>query len=624
MITDLVSYDDNTFGSDYEVGFVKASEPRLAPASVQTLERVGAWPVVVALQRNRQAFALLIRIVGSDYDALRTQLFQWFDPDDEDPKTLVAENHDGVEMSIECLCEELRVYGDLRHDNVFVATLVVSGDVYWRATTATTDSWSITASGDTHTINNSGELEVYPVYTIEPTTAKGSDYEYRRWVPITWLSENAGSQYPLRAELDTATLVSAGKMQADGDDLRVQADGSQVDRWLDSMNSGATAIWFNLDFQRAPDLSLTTAIASSGTIASIELDDEVEMALLPETGIVLIDSEAFLYTAKNLIDKQLTGITRATKGTSMAAHTVGDDVHWIQHDVYILYGNGSASAPSVDDDYKPAFELDHSSNTSWVYEQFGDGDNKRAGRWQGWGAIRRLLGNSGRYTGDRGELADPYTYLGAYVDAGLSEAAGWYLAHPCGIVNAAWSDGEKYYDGIGFNSKVRYWPRGESFWKTQYDIPEPSADTTWESWSKAADAVDWDPVADQVAMITYFDPQRVQVGDVTVSLNSSETPVVSVNGEQGNYDLSCTLTNQETGEAIDLDFVMDVNSELEIDTDERVITWLADDSRHLEARTLSSVRRHWLRLLSGNNTLEFTDVGTGNVTITTEFKRRYY
>lgn len=625
MITTLISYDGTAFGSDYEVGFVKASEPRLPPASVQTLQQVGAWPVIVALQRNPQKFALLIRIAGTNYQTLRTALFQLFDPEDEDPKTLVGENHDDIEMSIECLCEDLTIYGDQRRDTVFVATMVVDGDVRWRATTETSDTWSITASGQTNTINNDGEAEVYPVYTIKPTSGKTGEYDYRRWVPIKWRSENAGPQYPLRAELDTATIVTNGDMQADGDDLRVYSDGQEIDRWLDDMDSATTGIWFTLDFTRAPDLSLATAIADSGAVATIDVDDEEELALMPESGIVLIDDEAFLYTGRNLTDKQLTGVTREAKGTSAAAHTVGDTVHWIQHDVWILYGNGSASAPSVDDDYKPMFELDHSDNEQWVYESFGDGNNKRAGRWQGWLTIK-ITGASGRYTATEKTLADPYTVAGTWVGTGtthLTNAGGWSLENPCGIVNAAWSNGKKRAAVVtDFLAQLRYWPRDKSWWDDQATLADPSTADTWEAWSEAAGS-DWDP-ADALAIILYFFESDVEVSDVTVDLYADEVPVVSVNAEQGNYELGCTITNETTGEAISLDFRMDVDSELEIDTDERTVIWLEDGSRQLQARELSSARRQWLRLVQGNNTLRFNDTGTGNVTLTTEFARRYY
>jgi len=622
MITEIISYDSHTFAPDYEVGFVTASEPRLAPSSVQLLERIGAWPVIVALQRKPQRIALIIRIVGANRDALRSQLFRWFDPEDETPKVLVAENHDGVQMYVNALCEELHVYGDQQHDTAFVATLVVDGDVRWRSVSENSETWSITASGQTHVFTNDGEDEAYPVIKVKPTSNRTGGYAYRRWVPVVWRSSNAGAQYPVRAELDTATLVSGGKMQADGDDLRISVDGAEVYRWLDDMNSGATGIWFNMDFSSAPSLTLKTAIPGSGDIASIEFNESDELDKLPESGILLIGNEAFVYTAKDTTSVAVTGITRAAKGTSAAAHNAGDAVYWIQHDVWILYGNAGASAPTVDDDYKPAFELDQSTNTLWHYEIFGDSSNKRAARWQGWGSIT-TTGAGGRYTGTQLTLDDPYSVAGAWLSSSQPNAFGWYLENPCGIVNAAWSNGQKY--AISETSNLacllRYWVRGASWWSSQATLSAPSAADTWEAWSESAAASDWD-AADTLAIVLYFKPSRVEVGTVEVHLNASEVPTVSVGGEQGNYSLGCTITNETTGDAITLDFVIDLDSELEIDTDQRTVTWLADDSGQFQALSLSSARRHWLRLLPGSNTLRFDDTGT--VTVTLSWEERYY
>jgi len=626
MITEIVSFDSHTFLPDYEVGFVVASEPRLPGAQIALLERIGAWPVIVALQRKPHRLALLIRIVGSDRHALRSQLFRWFDPEDETPKVLAAENHDGIAMYVYALCEDLRVYGDQQHDTVFVATLAVDGDVRWRSVTPNSDSWAITATADTNVITNDGEDEAYPIITLSPTSGKTGGYDYRKWVPVVWRSRNAGQQYSCMATLDTDALNTAGKMQADLDDLRVLVDGSEAYRWCDpdGADDPATKIWWFMDFTRAPDLELDVAIAGAGVIASIQVDDEVELALMPESGIVLIGSEAFVYTGRNLTDKQLTGVTREAKGTTIAAHNIGDAVHWIQHDVYILYGNAAATAPVVDDAYKPMFELDLSDNETWVYEVFGDSGNHRAGRWGGAEPIEQYGSRSGRYTGTE-EITptDPYEVAGSFI-AYDNFPAGWYLENPCGIVNAAWADGKMRAAVVDdWLVHLGYWLRTSTWWSWQATLADPAIAWTWEAWSAAAAVADWAP-ADAISIKIYLYVGAVEVGTVTVSLYADEVPLVTVGPEQGNYELSGTITNQATGDAITVTFVMDLDTELEVNTDERTATWLEDDSGQFQAVSLSTARRHWLRLLPGDNTFRFDDVGTGNVTSVTGFEERYY
>ena len=97
-----------------------------------------------------------------------------------------------------------------------------------------------------------------------------------------------------------------------------------------------------------------------------------------------------------------------------------------------------------------------------------------------------------------------------------------------------------------------------------------------------------------------------------------------IGSEIGNYTLAATITNQATDEAIEVVFETALNDTLEIDTDERTVTYLADESSQFQAVSMDSVRRHWLRLLPGYNTLRFDDAGLAAVTVFITFQRRYY
>jgi hypothetical protein len=627
MIETVISFAGNTFYPDYEVDFVQGTQPRLPPAQVETLERIGAWPVIAALSRKAHKLALLIKILDyANLDTLRSQLFRWFDPEDETPKKLIVENGAGVQQYVYALCEELRLYSDPRHQDVFVATLTVDGDPRWRAEVEATDTWNITASGQTQPIVNLGEDDAYPVYTIEPTTNRTGGYAYRRWVPIQWLSANAAQKYPMAATLATNALIPA-KMQADGDDLRVVVDGVEVYRWLDaaSWNSGASKVWFYTDFVGAPALTLKTTIAAGGAVSSIEINEDISK--LPDSGILLIGTEAFVYSSRSTIDRAVSGVERAAKGTTAAQHLATVSVYWIQHDVWIVYGNASVSAPTVDNDYKPAFELDHSTNTSWVYETFGDTAGKRTGRWTPSGAIS-LCGWGGVYTATQRTLATPYSVIGAWLWRLHGNSYGWGLYNPCGITNAAWTNGWKRrattLAGADFLCHLMYWVRGETWWRWMDTPASPTLLNTWEAMSYSGGAF---AVSNTIMLALYFYASDVEAGDVTVTLNNTETPVVTVNAlEQGNYSLACIITNTSVtpNEAITLQIVTNLNSEVEIDTYNRTVTWLLDGSRQFQALTVPTTRRAWLRLLPGTNTLRFDDTGTGDVTLTTKFAERYY
>lgn len=633
MIKEIISYGGNTFSPDYEVNFVKGSEPRFPDVNISMLERIGASPVISTLQRQPRTMALMIRIVGDDRNALRSQLFNWFDPDDEDIKVLVGEDHDETSLYVEAMCEDLRVYGDQQHDTVFVATIKLSDDVRWRSVTEEDDTWAITASGQERTIANDGEDDTYPTFTIEPTSAKSEGYDRKRYCLVAWRADDGFTEYPVCLEgIDTAALVAANKMLASGWDLRVFVDGKQQERKIINMNTDDTDVWLYLDFQAAPELEIETSIASSGSITSISLDDADEMELLPSTGVVMIGSEAFQYTSRDIYTKRLTGITRGVWGTSEAAHTAGDDVHWLQHEVVLIYGYSDASEPTtyrwLEGLYDPAFDLEDSSNTLWVYTTFTNAFPHWKDRPLAWGEQGSvgLIGKGGLYTQTEWTFGTPWNVLGAWIIAQHSEAYGWVLGNPCGIVNAKWTNGKKHQPSgdPAWSARVMYYPKGGSWWKTQYTIEEPTVENTWESWSKDYDAADWDPAANWLAMATYFYRSMIEAGGVEVRLDSDGVPDVTVGSEITNYTLDLELSNETTGESLEVSIEMELNEELEIDTKNKVVTYSKDGSMQFQSVRPDTIRKHWLKLQPGNNVLKYTDANTQGVTVVTEFHERYY
>ncbi len=245
----------------------------------------------------------------------------------------------------------------------------------------------------------------------------------------------------------------------------------------------------------------------------------------------------------------------------MAAHSAGTAVRWVQHDIWILYGNPGVSAPAADDRYKPAFSLSSSTNTLWYYTVFNDANELRSGGWGHWGNVA-ITGSGGVYTATQRTLAaGDYEVLGAWLDVLHSNAYGWWLANPCGIVNITWQDGKKRRAGDSFLVHCRHWPRGASWWITHYSPTSPASPNTWESWSYSGSAF---AVSDIVAIAAYFFPQDVEAGTVTVTLNSAETPTVMVGGESGGYHLDAVLENTTTGEAIRITAMLALNTELRL------------------------------------------------------------
>jgi hypothetical protein len=629
MITTIVSYDGHTFAPDYEAGFVKGSEPRLPDASIALLERIGAWPVIGALQRKPRRLALVVHITGSDRDALRSQLFQWFDPEDEEPKTLVGENHAGISMSVQALCEELRVYGDQQHDVAFVATLAIHGDVRWRAITPVTDTWNVTASGQTRVLANAGEDDAYPSFGFTPTAGKTGSWLYKCWWPILWRTEWGYNNYPTDiadANFDTGALVTAGKMRADRDDLYVVVDGILRRPRLWYGDPAHTKMWMNLDFLPQQLATLRVAIAGAGAVDTIEVNESTSG--FPGEGILLIEDEAFTYTGKNDQLRRFSGVTRAVRGTVAAAHLADEDVHWIQHDIWVLYGDptGLAGAGTEYETY-PTPNYQSSTNQEWIYSQFGD--------WTlGFTAPWIFSGRARAYTDNHGADVMPaaqWDEMGLAVPLWTICEGMWSLHNPCLIGAVDFSNGEKWavsttQGDAQMEVKIKL-PYAGGF-MTEYEIPWPNVAETWQAWSYAGALT---ALSTDVAIYLNAphpelnQPIYLEVDDVTLTLDVDHVPLPIPGAEQSNYALDVELENLTTGESMHLFFVLWLTQEIELDTDAKTVIFSVDGSSQFQALTLTGgMRRNWLPLQPGNNTIRFTDDGTNAVTVQIDYEERYY
>jgi hypothetical protein len=538
---------------------------------------------------------------------------------------------------LDVLCEYagVREVGGRRVHRAREADLVVDGDVRWRSRDGDVHVWRCWDADEETTLDNQGDDDAYPVIYITPKTAKTADYAYKRWVPFIWKTTSAATTYPcLLGPIDTTGLVGGGKMQADGDDWRVFVNGTEVDRWFGATtgnpggpDSATTKTWVNLDFAAAGLFTLAVAFGAGDTVETIQVNEDI--SAMPSSGILYLENgaaqkEAFTYTGKSDALKRFTGVTRAAKGTTARAFVVNDDVYWIQHDVWILYGDATATAPSTDDRYMPAFNLQNSTNDVWDYDDFGDVDGAvyQPASWQ----QQSLEGWPTFYTANHVGSASPWSEVG--LECWLAEIEGrWLLHNVCGIADVNFSNGEKWCDNrLYFLAWVKSSVDGSS-WTTEYTIPVPAANSNWEAWSYNPAGITSNSkyICLQVMSHWIFGPtSRAEVADVLLSLNATSTPDHEILAEQGNYTLAATITNNETDEAIQVDFTMELDQTLEVDTTRKVVTYLADDSRQQQAMTtVGGARRDWLRLVAGENTLAFEDTGTNELEIEIVWDRRY-
>lgn len=625
----VVSWDGNTLNdSVYDTDLV-GLEWGLPPVSVQTVPRMDAPHLVSDVQSAVHSIRLRVSISESQTHAQnetnREQLAGWFNPRDKATKSLIIRDGDGAggdagtnERSINAICSEFVPMSE-KIANGFWVTLIVDDDVFWRSTTETTHVWEVSASGESVVVDNPGDMEVDPVILIRPTTVKSAaSYADRQFVTIRWRVSEAAQNYPIdivNNGFNTQAIVGAGDMQADGDDLRVEVDGTEVARWLQDINTTTTQVWCNLDFQAKWESEIEDAIGSGDTVTSIEVDDSTRKA--PATGILVINSEIFIYSAKDDKTRTFTISQRAAHGSSAANHSADDTIWWCQHAVYMKWNNSAAIAPVVDDNYKPIFELD-STNTSWNYDEFGADNGLRSGAWKKASMYRSPT----FYTANRDTDADPWEEVGVKIEG--SEDGRFFVYNPCGITVANFQNGEKYTEeNDGWNAFVTSSKNGTK-WVAEDTIAVPAEDT-WESWSDS-ETLKTGSKAVGIRLHCHHDTSWLECADVTLTLNSSNTPVVALVGSSvAGYDLACVLANSTTGKQIDVAFLMALDQALKIDTDKRAVTYLLDDSNQFQAVDHDKIRRlHWLKLDAGLNTLVFTEANIQATTVQLTYKARYY
>lgn len=517
---------------------------------------------------------------------------------------------------LDVVCEASQAMDD--RDRGLVSTLNVDDDIRWRARDGDVAFWRIYDGSSIIEVENLGDDDAYPIFHLTTRTAKTAGISYSRYIFIVWKASGSATLYPVRFTLPDLT----GKAQADGDDIRVTVDGAETDRWLDGSIT-AYNVWVNLNFSACPSaLTLTSQMLAGATVTDITVTGS--LTNWPSTGIVLIESEAFVYTGKS--GTALTGVTRASKNTTAATHAAATAIYLIQREIIVTYGDATMTAPATDDSYKPAFELDHSTNTSWVYESFGDDEGLRSAAW----SFAVNQGSATKYTANRGTTATPWSEAGVEAVAKNYGDGGWKLYNPCGITNANVTNGEYYGQShLGTcDIKIKSSINGSSY-TTGYVIVL-TCDATWRAWSNSCALITG---AKYVQVKTDIDSYtsgyssetlKGEFADVTLTLNSSYTPTTTIGAEVSSGAIFAPMiTNSTTGESITLTSTLNVDATLTVDTANKSVT-LDDGSYHLEALALDATRRDWLRLVTGVNQLTFSDVGTEELEIEIEWDRRYF
>ena len=613
------SWDGNTQindGTNFAAYFL-GPELGLPEVQVNLVPRYGRHPRIGGISRQGLEVLMEVEVLAGSADTLRA----WFDAEDATPRLLVVTDEDGGNARYwRALCYS---FTPTVSPYIYLVKLRVDGDVRLRSVTPTTQHWDVTTSGATTTVTNGTagiNDDAYPIITITPRAYATGINLYRRFLSVTWRGGAAG-QYPVditNAGLDTR-IASTNFASAAGNDIRIYVDGTATDFWLHNINAATTKVFVNLDFQPTQQGALVTGF-SSGSLGTIALTTSI--ADWPESGLFQINSELFTYTGKDTANT-FTGVTRAERNTSAATHSTGATVSLIQHEIWIEYGSAALAAATVDDTRKPMFTLSSSTNTSWDYDDFYKTGEPRSAAWS-----FTNTQNTERYGGNRTAAANPFGELGiSSVISGtkITLDGSWSIFQPCGMTAANFQNGEFYHGkATWWNSRVRSSVDGATY-ATAYTIPSSTNDA-WNSWSQNISLATGTQYLylDLKGYGTTADPSRVEASDVTLALDSSATPTVTIGAEESIYRLNGYIGNSTTGDGIRIDVALALNEGVEIDTDTDAVTLLSDGSSQYQGLSIEgSPRDRLLRLQPGENQLIYAEDGLVDVDVDIEFERRY-
>jgi len=646
-----VSFNGLTLNdSDYWTG-MPIEAPVQGTGELIEIQRGESAPVYTGKVFGGRTIPLNIHIKTNGSGSIG-EILEYFDPYDADEYQLIVKDTADSDKQW-YVNATVHTATPISKEGPLVSVVLYAADPVWRTVTPLQTNWSVTSDGDTEVINVGGNKAVRVTFDVTPTTARGSGYGYRRFVAV---ENNAPNKIGYLDALDitdggwdTATLVSGGKMQADGDDLRVIDDltGQELMRFFGGggINNASTQVWVNTRLRGTWSVTLGASIASSGAVDTITVEDTLEgeqflraLDSNPYKVVVIdfggVDEEYFTYTGVNLRAKTITGCTRAQKDSSMAAHTTSDTVQTF-NGYWILYGHSTAEAPTVDTDFQPIFDLANSTNASRVYTDYYDPDTpNRLGQW-----LPKVVYNQGGesefYTANHlteasgvaeelGIVLRPYTVSG--IDRSAVGRLCWYFTHPVLIESVAVS-GEKRRETTSWPAVagLRYMASASAFTalhKSTYEVwneTTPGSASTWTAFSQNATAGAVSDVPGVALMLgglisaddTYA---AIEFDSITVALTAANVPDITFGSEVVNNHADFRITNNTTGEWIEVHAPLAVNDSIIVDTEDYEC-YRESDAADLPILLDDESRAEWLLLQPGNNTLQYDEANVVAVTV---------
>lgn len=517
------------------------------------------------------------------------------------------------------------------------------------------DTWNITLDEETHTVIVAGNQETYPEFTITAGTPVG-------YYPFSYFIKNVN---PIAAQQtdgiditnggwDTEALIDLGNMLANGDDVRVFMDGAEIPRWFGGggIDSATTKVFIRAVWKPGPtpaSVKLRVALDNVTTPAKVFFQvtaaSKASLSKWPVASTIRIGNEEISYRALNSTLCEAVVVSRNIRGTTIASHSVGDNVFWIEHDIRLVWGDAAAEAPVYDERFKPQFDLDTSTNSLrdlTTSTGFADTAGLRAGAFirqvlnDGLGKLNRVYSD----THGAAEDVDPAVVMGmeiaSYEVQGKAKPEtaelAWRFDHPAGITHVT-TDAEKFKSfadtkwPVTMNCELQYSTDGVKFIRKWNEVIPAVANTytaitnnTQQALVANVKSIRYRLQGSINGVLQNF--IRFEVNEVTIQLNSSNVIQTGFNGsEEANYQFAIEIRNGRTEESIFVDYPAAEGIPLVINTGEYSAVYKGLNA--IRAVSWDSIRTYWMRMLPGDNPLTYISSSpTGAIQIKTKTRNR--
>ena len=644
MLTHLKSFNGYAFNSATELA-VLLNPHGSSEAEPIFIEQANADPsesglFTVAPQRK----VVSVTVKGGNRQAVIRTLKQVFKRGTKGD--LVAWFADeAVDYMLPCRVESF--IQDPEFPNNFTA-LLVTDRTAWRGVAADTEAtWTVEDAGDTLNLSVAGSDETFLSAALTAQDGPAAGFLYQNIYQLPNTAGLAHGSIPWRITVDTAALVTAGKMQADCDDLRIfdLRTGQELRRWIADPNTSATKVWVVLNLTAGVALPLLTAVADTGDVSVLQFKKtkkvKNQIGKMPNSGVVYRGGEWFYYSAKDKANARLTIAKRGLYGTPLSAHSGGAVFGLIQHPLVMKYGNSSATEPALDDDdydeMKPLFSLASSSNTAWVYgtaDKFFDRANpNRTGAWV---AFEKKLGNrSGTFTVKReAESGDPAlglkaaSFLSGSTWKAENVTLAWTLFRAAGIIEVSMT-GEKYRTNANWLATAGLWRSANGVdYFSLWNEATPASAATWTAFTRNSVAVaagsrhlrlllagGYKAVANAYAILSSL--------TATVTFSSGNVPTGTFLGEEASYPLELTITNETNGDSVAVSgFPMSIGKVFAMDGEARSVTYDGANS-HSAVELNDESRAGFIRLVGGvENVITIAGDDLGELDVDLSYFRR--